>query len=168
MAVFNGADHNLAVIPIKSSAEAGAERTAAFARHPQRVQRCNDTRNHNCEQQSDTIPRSTPSAAAVHIDRVCGHKFASVGANEQNQFADLLRLAEALHRHIVEELLDQLGRGLRRALKRRFDRSGRDRQRLASRIREQRRVSSIPPRLWPPRNGSTSPGPHGGAPCSPC
>ena len=68
--------------------------------------------------------RSTPSAAAVHIDRVRGHKFASIGANEQNQFADLLRFAEALHRHIVEELLDQLGRGLRRALKRRFYRPG--------------------------------------------
>ena len=58
---------------------------------------------------SDTTRRSTPSAAAVHIDRVRGHEFASVGANEQNQFADLLRFAEALHRHIVEELLDQLG-----------------------------------------------------------
>ena len=39
----------------------------------------------------DTTARSTPSA-----------KFASIGANEQNQFADLLRFAEALHWHIVE------------------------------------------------------------------
>ena len=68
---------------------------------------------------SDATIRSTPSAAAVHIDRVRGHKFASIGANEQNQFADFLRFAEALHWYIVEELLNQLGRGLRRALKRR-------------------------------------------------
>jgi hypothetical protein len=51
---------------------------------------------------------------AVHIDRVRGHKFASIGANEQNQFADLLRLAEALRWYIVEELFNRLGRGLRR------------------------------------------------------
>ena len=55
------------------------------------------------------VPQSTPSAAPVHIDRVRGHKLASVGTNEKNQFADLLRFAKALHRHVVEELLDQLG-----------------------------------------------------------
>ena len=88
-------------------------------------------------------PRSTPSAAAVHIDRVRSHKFASVGANEKNQFADLLRFAEALHRHIVEELLDQLVRGLRCALKRRFDRPGRDRQRADALRREFARTPSV-------------------------
>jgi hypothetical protein len=77
----------------------------------------------------DSTARSTPSAAAVHIDRVRGHKFASIGANEQNQFADLLRFAETLHWYVVEELLNQLGRGLRRALKGRFYRPGGDRQR---------------------------------------
>src|SRR5580693_9797921 len=69
-----------------------------------------------------------PAAAAVHIDRVRGHERAGVRAHEQHQFADLLRLAETLHRHVFEEPLHQLGRGLRRVLKRRLDRSRRDRQ----------------------------------------
>ena len=70
-----------------------------------------------------------PAAAAVHIDRVRGHERAGVRAHEQHQFADLLGLAEALHRHVFEETLHQFRRGLRGVLERRRDRARRDRQR---------------------------------------
>ena len=52
-------------------------------------------------------PRSTPAAAAVHIDRIGGHEGASVRAHEQHELADLLGLPEALHRHVVQETLHQ-------------------------------------------------------------
>jgi Carbohydrate phosphorylase/Enoyl-(Acyl carrier protein) reductase len=54
---------------------------------------------------------SPPATAAVHIDRVAGHKWTVVGAHEQHQFADFLRLAEAPHRHVVKEALHDLRRG---------------------------------------------------------
>src|SRR3984885_15269310 len=68
------------------------------------------------------LSASPPAAAAVHIDRVRGHERAGVRAHEQHQFADLLRLAETLHRHVFEEALDELGRGLRGGLTRPMDR----------------------------------------------
>src|ERR1700730_14341231 len=68
----------------------------------------------------------TPAAAAVHQDGVAGHEIAGVRAHEQHQLADLLRLAEAPHRNVVEETLHQFGRRLRRVLEGRADRSGRD------------------------------------------
>ena len=51
-------------------------------------------------------PKSPPPAATVYVNRVRGHEPAGIGAKEQHQFADFLRLAEALHRHVFEETLD--------------------------------------------------------------
>ena len=48
---------------------------------------------------------SPPAAAAVHKHRVGGHEWTGVRAHEQHQFADLLGLAEAAHRHVFQELL---------------------------------------------------------------
>ena len=73
--------------------------------------------------------RLPPAAAAVHIDRIRRHERAGVGAKKQHEFADLFRFAEPLHRHVLEELLDQFGRRLRRVLERRPDRPRRDRDR---------------------------------------
>src|SRR3984957_10083954 len=58
-------------------------------------------------------PASPPAAAAVGEDRVGGHERAGVRAHEQHELADLVGLAEAFHRDVLEETLDQLGRGLR-------------------------------------------------------
>jgi hypothetical protein len=55
------------------------------------------------------VAQSTSLATAVHIYCVRGHEFAGVGANEQHQLANLLRFAEALHRHIVEKCLISSG-----------------------------------------------------------
>src|SRR5262245_11229170 len=73
-------------------------------------------------------PHSPPPAAAVHVDRVRGHEAACVRAHEQHELADLLGLAETLHRHVVQESLHQFRRGLRRGLERRPDRPRRDRE----------------------------------------
>src|SRR5262249_16176322 len=69
-----------------------------------------------------------PAAAAVHVDRVRGHVVAGIRAHEQHQFTDFLRLAEPLHWYGLQKTLHQLGRGLRRRLEWRLDRSRRDRQ----------------------------------------
>ena len=52
MAALSGADHKLAVVPIESGAEASTERAAAFAGHPERVQRGNGPIDHNRDQYS--------------------------------------------------------------------------------------------------------------------
>src|SRR6516162_3710670 len=79
---------------------------------------------------------STPTAAAVHIDRVRGHEGARIRAHEQYQFADFLRLPEPFHRHVTEKTLHQFRRGLRRALERRADPPGRDREAADARLGE--------------------------------
>src|SRR5262249_20167345 len=50
---------------------------------------------------------SPPTTAAVHVDRVRGHKGARIRAHEQHQFGDFLRLPEPLHRHVIEKTLHQ-------------------------------------------------------------
>src|SRR6185312_12724853 len=78
------------------------------------------------------IPRkkegSAPAAAAVHVNGIRRHERASVRAHEQHQFADFFRLAEAAHRNVVEEALEQFRRGGGRRGERGFYRAGRDRQ----------------------------------------
>src|SRR6266487_1873101 len=62
------------------------------------------------------IGSSTPTTAAVHIDRVRGHEGARIRAHEQHQFADFLRLPKTFHRHVIQKPLHQFRRRLRRAL----------------------------------------------------
>src|SRR4029079_16226903 len=91
--------------------------------------------------QSDRSLLLPPAAAAVHVDRIGRHESARVPAEEKNQFArlgglhegrhqfaDLVRLAEALHRHVLKKALKEFGRLLRRRLERRLDWPRRDRQ----------------------------------------
>jgi hypothetical protein len=52
MAALGGADHKLAVVTIKSGAEALAERSTAFARYFEGIQRSDNPRYNSCERQS--------------------------------------------------------------------------------------------------------------------
>src|SRR5262245_39944449 len=77
-----------------------------------------------CAGSDPRIDFLAPTAATVHVDSIGGHELAGVRTHEQHQLADFFRLAEALHRHIVEKTLDELRRAAGGRLKRRADRSG--------------------------------------------
>src|ERR1700752_3893840 len=79
---------------------------------------------------------SAPAPTAVHVDGIRVHEAARVGAHEQHELADFLRLPEALHRDVVEKSLQQFRRGLRRGLEGCLDRAARNRQTTDAEMRE--------------------------------
>src|SRR4029079_14009579 len=89
----------------------------------------------------DRKPSSAPAAPAVYIDSIGRHEAAGIPAHEKDQLADLFRLAEAFHGHVLEKALQQLGRRLRRSLERSANGSGRNRQAGNSTIGELARAA---------------------------
>ena len=71
---------------------------------------------------------SAPATAAIHVNSIGRHERAGIRTHEEDEFSDLLRLAETLHRHVVEKSLNELGGAAGGGLKGCADRSRRDRQ----------------------------------------